>query len=755
MALKGWWSAGGVALVLVLSGPQVIASGGPPPTPHYVLSSPQDATERAALAEGRIGIVKADASEALLYLDWRALNGLRVGKAAADALASPCCGQPPSRTMEDWITARRQVPGAQADIYYVPTERQGPDYTTIPTCFDDAFLTATATLNDRVKRYGAGSADVRAWLAGQDGVFQACSTPRVTLPALAPAAPSWLRADRAYQLAAIALYDGRWDEAAKRFAAIARDPASPWQKTGLYLEARATLRGALAARRADAFAAAHAAIDRLTAAPAGTYGRGEVGRMRQILEYHERPAALLTRLDRELGERDAGPDVAVAFRDYMTLSDKAATKPEAADWIRTLRPMDREAALAHAQERWRATGKSVWLVAALALTEPREASALVDAAGQVAATDPAWLTVQYHAIRLTMASTDPAGLRERVDRVLARDDLTISDRNIFTALRTQLATSLADFAKVALRSPYCEVGSATCIDSIWPAGDGLVGRRAAGRFVGFGAEARAIIDRLPLAERMKLAGDEAIPRELRLDLALTSYGRAVQLQDNAAIDRLAAMLETLLPQLATDWRRITHTPAGSSKRFAEAFVMAKIPSLRVDLADYARPEGTEPQFSGYWEDWLLLPPGRATRAGRVPPPGAYLPDAYGYGGEPGDAEQEAADLTCLTRCGPGHAPLHLPGFAVAGLGRAQAERRYFLYGSSKAPPPYARSLWDEMLAYVRSHPAEPCGAEALYRLIRVARWGGNHDHLGKRAFRLLHDRYARSVWARRSPYYYD
>lgn len=60
-----------------------------------------------------------------------------------------------------------------------------------------------------------------------------------------------------------------------------------------------------------------------------------------------------------------------------------------------------------------------------------------------------------------------------------------------------------------------------------------------------------------------------------------------------------------------------------------------------------------------------------------------------------------------------------------------------------------------MLAYVRSHPAEPRGAEALYRLIRVARWGGNHDHLGKRAFRLLHDRYPRSVWARRSPYYYD
>jgi len=752
--MRGWRSAGVLVLAVALVGTRVLASGGPPPMPHYVQSTPQDAAERAALADGRIGIVKVDAGDALLYLDWRALNGLTSGPAATRALTNPCCGSRPDRTMMDWVAARRAVAGAQPDVFYIATEREGPDYTAIPTCFDDAFATATATLNDRVRRYGAGSAAVRAWLAGQDAVFEACSKPGVTLPALPADAPAWLRADRAYQLAALALYDGRYGDAASRFAGIVRDAGSPWARTGLYLEARAILRGALATPDPAGFAGAHAAINRLAAAPAGTFGRGEVGRMRQILEYHEHPAQLLARLGGQLGERAPIPDIAAALRDYMTLADKATARPEEADWIRTLQSRKREEALVHAAARWAATHKSAWLVAALTLAQSGDASApaLARAAEAVAPDDPAWLTARYHAIRLTLASTDPAITRASVERVLARQDLALSDRNIFTAVRAQFATSLADFAQAMLRSPYCEPGSATCVEAIWPGGEGLVGRLPSGRFVGFGAESRAIIDRLPLAERIALAADIAIPRELRLDLALTGYGRAVQLQDHVAIDRLATLLTTLLPQLAPDWRRIVRTAPGADKQFAEAFVMAKIPSIRVDLTDYARPVGTVPQFAGYWVDWLVIPRGRATAAVRFPLAGAY---DVGFYDVPSDDQQEPIDLTCLSHCGPGGFPLRLPGFAVAGLPRAQAERRYFVFGGAGPNPRLAHSLWGDMLAYVRAHPGDPRSPEALYRLIRVARWGGNHDHLGKRAFHLLHDRYPRSVWTRRSPYYYD
>jgi len=50
---------------------------------------------------------------------------------------------------------------------------------------------------------------------------------------------------------------------------------------------------------------------------------------------------------------------------------------------------------------------------------------------------------------------------------------------------------------------------------------------------------------------------------------------------------------------------------------------------------------------------------------------------------------------------------------------------------------------------------DPRAGEALYRLNRVGRWGGGAHHLSKRAFTLLHARYPGTVWAKRSPYYYD
>jgi hypothetical protein len=743
-------------LVVAIVATRAIASGGPPPTPYYVLAAPQGDIERNALARGNIGIIKVNTTDALLYLDWRALNGLPIGRVATDALASPCCGDRGDGT-GDWLQARRQVPGARQDVYYVSTEREGPNYTTIPNCFNDAFVTAVATLKDRVARFGKQSASVRAWLDGQDAVFEACGKPGVSLPPLAVSAPAWLRADRAYQQAAYALYDGHRLEAATRFAAIARDATSPWQPTGLYLEARAIQREALVAPSSANFARAHAAIDHLAAARAGTYGQGEVIRMRQVLEYHEHPAQLLARLDRELGNKAPATDIAVAFRDYMSLSDATANRPEAADWIRTIQLRHREEGLAHARARWVATGKVAWLAAALTFADPSDpaAASLIRAANALKQDDPAHLTANYHAIRLTMKASSPAATREKVDRLLAMPDLSRSDYNIVAAMRAQLATSLAEFARLGLRKPYCSPQSVTCVDAIWPAGDGLVGRTASGGFVGIGAESRAIIDRLPLAQRITLAADSAIPRELRLDLALTSYARAVQLQDQKSINRLATMLAVLLPQLAADWHRIALTPPGADKRFAESFVMAKIPSIRVDLASYERPVGTVSQFGGYWVDWMVVKPGAVVPPGHFAPASAYRSGGYWDGSSPGDEAQEQADLTCLDRCGLGKAPLRMPGFAMALLARARAERGYFLLGSSVPRTVKATSLWEETLAYAYSHPRDPRAPETLYRLIRVARWGGNHNHLGRRAFGVLHRRYQGSSWARRSPYYYD
>ena len=753
-----WGRIVAIAAGAGLIGTQALGSGGPPPVPDYVTAYAVYPEDIAALANGHPGIIKGAAPEAVLYLDWRLLHGWTVGTAAGTALATPCCG---SRTDPSfaWVAARGKVPGIANEVYYVAADRPGPDYTSVPTCFADAFDTAVKTLGDRMAHYGAASPSVRAWVAAQDAVFRSCSKPGVTLPAVPADAPAWLVADRAYQTAAIALYDGRLADADAAFARIGRDPASPWRSSAPYLRARVAQRAVLLHPDPTSFARAHAAIASLAAAPDGTYGRGELGRLRQVLAYREHPRDLLASLDRELNAPLPPPDVAVKFKDYMSLARAGAGTPEAADWIHSVRSTDRLAGRAHARERWAATHDGAWLIAALSLAMPDDpgVAELIREAAAVRTGDPAWLTAQYHFIRLTMARSDSAAVRARTNAILARSGLTTSDRNIVAAIRTQVAAGLDDFIGFALRTPYCTAGNGTCIADDWPSGDGLLGRRGA-TFVGWGGDARAIIDRLPMAPRLRLAGDTAVPRSLRLDIALTSYTRAVLLQDDVAVDHVATMLVDLLPQVRADWRVVVHARPGVDKRFAEFFVMAKIPTLRTDLASYTRPTGVRDRdFAGYWVPWMIIPRGRPAPAQAFPPDSAYGAEGYWEIGREPDRTQPppATDLACFGRCGAGSFTLRAPPFSVPLLGAALLERRAFLVATSRGVPIGAASIWGEMLAYVRARPRDPRSPETLYRLIRIARWGGNQDHVGRRAFDLLHARYPASRWTARSPFYYD
>lgn len=739
-----------------LWGSPVLGSADPGPYPIFIDREGGTPAERARLFQGRLGVLTARSPKPLLYLNWRLLHGLAVGPAAGTALTTPCCGERTSLGPNDgvygWLEARKIVPAVAESPYYIPTERSGPDYTSIPNCFRDAFDTAAATLRDRAARYGRDSPAVRAWLETQDKVFDSCANEGVALPPLAAGAPAWLRSDRAYQEAAFALYDRRNGEAAERFAAIARDPTSPWQSKGLYLRARALQREALARQDPESIARSRAALHELAAAPDGTYGRGEVRKMLRALAYRDSPDKLRAELEAELARPQADPDIAFALRDYLLLSEKTPAPPEIADWIETLHAREDSPGLDHARARWAATGDPAWLLAALSLVPPGDPAAPRLAADAVAVrpADPAWLTAQYQLTRLTIADSDPASTRARLDSILADPQLTLRERNLFAGARTQVAADLAELARFSIRQAFCGGPDEYCVGDDWARYDGNLAPHRGG-WVGLGADARAIIDRLPLEARIALSRSPLLPPPIRLDLALTNFARAVQLQDDGAVDRVARDLVTLLPQMRRDWQAIAAARPGEAKRFAEYFAMAKLPGLRTDLIPYSytRPTGTVPQFQGRWTDWMIVPRG-APAEGRFPEPFVYQ-SGYWH-----DDTGGVSDLTCLGQCGRAAFPLHLPAFVADAQNKAAAERAVFRdYDQENPVPAGASSLWDEALAYVQAHPRDPRSPEMLYRLIRVARWGANHDHLGRRAFRLLHARHARSVWAKRSPYYYD
>ncbi len=797
-----------LALALAMASAPAWASTDGPPNDWSLNELGGSAADRQMLYAGTPGVLMPASPASLLFIGWRRLHGQTVGTPAGEALAIPCCGGPlgPMDGMFAWLEARKMVPGAASLGRSIDTERPGPDYTSAPNCMTDAFRTASRTLQDRVQSYGAASPDVGFWLAAQDAVFLACSKPVAALPALPDAAPAWLQADYRYQSAALAFYDADYPAAADAFAAIAGDAGSPWHDIAPYLRVRALLRRALASKATADFAAAQAMA---AAIPAGAPLHGAAGQLGDMAQLHGDPAAAGSRLAALLAEPALTDAAAIQFKDLQSLRAGPDT-PEMLDWIATFKtgasaPPDspdphgtvldqaraaegrRVAALAHARDRYAAAHDPAWLLAVLALSQPDDpasAPALTDASA-LDPSSPAYLTARYHRIRLTIATADAAATRAGLDTILARTDLTGTTRNLFLAERMLVAADLGDMARTALRARICAQAADGCKAQDWgyySRGPGLFDAEGDAATKGLGDDARYLVDRMALANRLALGRDPALPAPIRLDLALTSFARAVLVHDEASVDALCPQLQALLPAMAAEFAAIPASRGGADRQFAEYLVFAKIPGLRTDLVDYTRPTGTVANFNGSWPNWVVL----SRPDPDIVPPAPILYDNATYqivdvpaGTDLGDGHVRIPDVVCKGLCGAGGFVPRPMAFLSATAVRATQERRLLPPPGEYADPakfspdrrdafpgrdaaakpavlpPGATYVWEFILDYAAHHPQDPRVPEALHWMIHVGHYGQGHDHSGKRAFLLLKSRYPASRWAKENPFYYD
>lgn len=740
-----------LACLLILLSHGALASGDGISIPWSIDPYGGSPAEQNAFYQGNTGILLGRAPWARLFAAWRLLHNLPVGVEAGKSLALPCCGGTGDATdaaRKTWVDARSSVPNAKPlKDYEITVFREVGDFFAVPTCFPDAFVTAAATLKQRIAEHGAENPGIKTWLAGQDAVFTACSGD-ADLPALDPAAPAWLVVDHAYQSAALSLYTRHFDDAERKFAAIAADAASPWQRLAPYLAARAAVDAALPANQPAAIARARERLKALSGPD--VFGHAELPRLAGALAFRDQPDLRRTELARMLTAPALPPDVAADFKDARRLGQLPSHEPGFLDWIAVFGriPDTPEAAwfdhykadqvwqtdaetLAHARERWNATADFAWLIAAMEWSDPGAASAdLVAAAAAVPASHPAFLTALYHQVRLG-GFTDPAATRSRLDAALARTDLSLSTRNLLLAERAMLATDLTELARLAPRKSPCLTATDAdkgCVGDSYMMENALFSSLRPD--IRFGHEAEAIIDHLPTPERAQLADAATLPAALRLDLALTTWVRAALAQDFTAADRLAGLLRVLLPQLDPEWQTYLEAKPGDDKRFAAWFILAKLPGADVDLGSgYTRPQGAVSEFDGHWHDWLYASAGAAA----VPPAAV------------------TGDVACFGMCGPGAFPLHLPAFVAAMADRTAQDRGRYLPADAKA----ARSVWEDLLAYAKAHPADPRSPEALYWLVRISHYGTGHNRSSYRAFVELHKRYPTTKWSTSSKYFYD
>jgi hypothetical protein len=204
-------------------------------------------------ANGKIGIVKPSYHRVVLFAAYRYLNNGSFTSDEQKALVDVWQADFNNKDYENndageavklWVEKRRDVFPKEEKPPAIYTEREYGGYDFFPNCTKNAFETAAQTLSDRAARYGADSADVKAWVAAQDAVFTNCTSGKQIPESADQTSVEWLRKDRAYQRAAAEFYSLDYEKAKNDFAEIAKDNDSPWRDTAEYLVARTLIRQA-------------------------------------------------------------------------------------------------------------------------------------------------------------------------------------------------------------------------------------------------------------------------------------------------------------------------------------------------------------------------------------------------------------------------------------------------------------------------------------------------------------------------------
>jgi hypothetical protein len=307
--------------------PPAWATGPLGPEIRFFSRSGQDPVDDLTYFRGQLGILRPTFTDNRLYAAYRIMQGGRFSEAQARQLLAPCCGPPetPYDAVTSWMDLRKRVAGVPPaqDPRYAAYRRRPENMQLFDvSCLPNAYRNSAATLRARIAEHGANTPLLRDWVIGQDAVLLNCDAD-TALPGELPNAPAWLKADRAYQIAAAHFYRLDYARAGQLFAQIGRDASSPWQKTARYLVARCAVHAAIEDKTPKLIADAQQAIDALATDPQLADYRADAPKLASLLAFATRPQERARELERSLLAPDLPATLPVDLRDFCFWSGPA------------------------------------------------------------------------------------------------------------------------------------------------------------------------------------------------------------------------------------------------------------------------------------------------------------------------------------------------------------------------------------------------------------------------------------------------
>ncbi len=698
---------------------------------------------------GRLGVINPSWARSYLVVAYRTLSNAPLSDSEAKALKSLWDDR---LNLDDhyddsgnksWIEARKKVPGATAitDVQAYRNREKPHEYEEFLNCQQDAFRNATATLDERIKKYGAESNQVREWLAAQDVVFGNCHEGN-RIPEATADQDQLIRDDRAYQIAAANFYGTNFDQAKEQFDAIAKDKNSPYRIVAPYLAARAMLRkGSFAEKEEDGRSALADAEKRLNAIVKDSslqLSHHAATRLLNLTRVRLHPEEKLHELAHEIVKKDASGDFKQAVWDYTVLMDKyldvedeeakkkqvpaSLSSDDLTDWIMTVEK-DADNSAAHGFDRWEKTKSTTWFVAALITASGKQAKLdeLLKAAAAVPPSSPAFPTVVFHHARLLMEANRSTEAQVLLDNALASDrsEMNASAINSLLSMRMLLADNLSQFLTSAQRIPAAF--SENSDGREMPTDEKDAEEIAKGSKYFFDLDAANIFNKaMPVAIMKDAALSKLLAPNLRRDVAQAAFLRAALLDDRASAMAAAPVLQELYPQVKEFVTAYERAATPDARRFAAAFLALKNPGLRPFVSTGVGRTTAVDDVDSYRDNYWCTEP---------PPPI----------GEPYSEEQKPK-------------PIVAPDFLKSS--QAVAEKQFAAIQALDTAPNF---LCRTAIDWANKNPADPRAPEALHLAVRSTRYGCTNEETGKwskAAFDLLHRKYPNTVWAKNTKYWF-
>lgn len=709
-------------------------------------------------AKGQLGVLRPSYARSYLFAAYRNLTNAAFSDAEEAALKSlwedrlnNAWDSNDDAWIKKWLDARSKVPGLSAPppLHAYRNREKPHEYDTYLNCQQDAFENAAATLDERIKTFGAESLGVKSWVGAQDLVFANCSEGK-HLPADAaaevPDLPPMLRSDRAYQIAAANFYAGSFEEAKQQFDGIARDASSPWHDTAGYLAARSMLRkGSFAEKEEEARPALAEAETRLNAVikdQSLAKSHPAANRLLNLVRLRLRPEETLHGLAHAIIKKDAIADFKQAVWDYTALFDKfvgdeadttkhavpaSLRADELTDWLLTFQDPSAGAAT-HSLERWEKTHTLPWLVAALTKATGQQAGldSLLTAAARVNHSSPAFPSLAFHNVRLLMESKRVDAARTALDKFLSEDRsrLPASALNQLIGQRMMLAQNLEEFLQNAQRAPagFSDDNDGREIPNDEKDSDST----AKGSKLFFDLDSANVFNQgMPVAVIKNAALITTLATNLRRNVTQAAFMRAALLDDRESAMAVTKLLGETYPETKGFLASYQSAATPEARQFAAAFLALKFPGLRPYITGGIGRTTEVNEIDSYRDNyWCAEPPTSMSNAG--------------WQGEEADR--------------PKAAPIAPPEFLKPS--QALASRQASVLAALGTAPNFLCRI---AIEWAEKNPTDARAPEALHLAVRSTRYGCTDKETGrwsKAAYDLLHRRYPNTTWAKNTKYWF-